>query len=127
MISKIQILLLEAGDEQPVITDVISMNGQAMRSNIDYAYQTQPEPFACAQNEGKSCYWPRGKVMGGSSSTNGMVYARGSRHDYDDWASYGNLGWSYDDVLPYFKKSEDSRMHGVSNCNTDFQSFSLQL
>ena len=58
--------------------------------------------------------------MGGSSSINGMWYARGSRHDYDDWAKYGNPGWSYDDVLPYFKKSEDSRMHGVSNSNHRF-------
>ena len=56
---------------------------------------------------GQRSYWPRGKVLGGTSSVNGMVYIRGSRHDFDKWVKDGSEGWSYKDVLPYFLKSED--------------------
>ena len=63
-------------------------------------------------------FWPRGKVLGGCSSINGMVYIRGSRHDYDNWAKEGAKGWSYKDVLPYFKKSEDVRIDELKNSGT---------
>ena len=68
--------------------------------------------------EGRELHWPRGKVLGGSSALNGMIYARGHRSDYDTWAYLGNEGWGYDDVLPLFKRSEDfdrgeSAYHGA--------------
>lgn len=77
-------------------------------SDIDWGFQTEPEKYACLSSPGHKCYWPRGKVLGGTSVFNGMMYIRGNREDYDDWAAMGNPGWSFDDVLPYFKKSEDN-------------------
>ena len=60
----------------------------------------------------KKCLIPQGKVVGGSSSTNGMLYSRGTAKDYDKWAEMGNTGWSYKHVLPYFIKSENSQVDG---------------
>jgi len=69
---------------------------------FNWYYETEPQ----AQAGGRRLYWPRGKVVGGSSAINALLYARGHRADYDAWAAAGNGGWSYDEVLPYFKKSE---------------------
>src|SRR5260370_14617117 len=80
----------------------------------DWAYYTEPE----AQLANRNLYWPRGKMLGGSSSMNAMIYIRGHRHDYDQWRDLGNPGWGYSDVLPYFNKSENqergaSDYHGI--------------
>ncbi|MBN6040994.1 GMC family oxidoreductase [Amycolatopsis sp. 195334CR] len=69
----------------------------------DWAVMTVPQEFA----NGRSLFWPRGKVLGGSSSLNGMIYMRGHRSDYDGWAAQGCTGWAWDDVLPLFLRSED--------------------
>lgn len=61
------------------------------------------------------CNWPRGKVLGGSSVLNAMLYIRGNKRDYDRWESLGNEGWGYEDVLPYFKKSEDMKIEELKN------------
>ncbi len=73
----------------------------------NWAYKTVPQKGL----NGRQGYQPRGKVLGGSSSINAMLYVRGSQHDYDHWASLGNSGWSYQDVLPYFKKAEHNETH----------------
>lgn len=77
-------------------------------SDIDWKFHTEPEKNACLSSPEQRCYWPRGKVLGGTSVMNGMMYLRGNREDYDDWAAMGNPGWSYDEVLPFFMKSEDN-------------------
>ena len=74
----------------------------------NYAYQTVPQPGL----NGRRGYQPRGKTLGGSSSINAMLYVRGHRFDYDQWASLGNTGWSYDEVLPYFKRAENNETFG---------------
>lgn len=99
-----KVLLLEAGgkDSHPFI----HIPGGYMKlhqSSVDWnCYWTEPQ----AHLNNRKIYHPRGKVLGGSSSTNAMAYIRGQREDYDSWASNGCEGWSYNDVLPYFKKSE---------------------
>ncbi|XP_041971730.1 glucose dehydrogenase [FAD, quinone] [Aricia agestis] len=104
-----RVLLLEAGFDEPTGAQVPSMFLNFIGSSIDWGYHTEPEPAACLNSENRKCYWPRGKVLGGTSVMNGMMYIRGSRKDYDDWAAAGNEGWSYEDVLPYFMKSEDNK------------------
>ena len=109
------VLLLEAGnpDTKPEIqipAECLSLLG----SEVDWAYFSEPEPYL----NNRKIFCPRGKVLGGSSSINIMIYLRGNSHDYDHWQELGNPGWSYQDVLPYFKKSEHSsrgasEFHGV--------------
>ena len=98
------VLLLEAGatDDNPAIHDPPRLF-ELWDSEQDWGYRTVPQS-ACA---GRELHLPRGKVLGGSSALNGMIYVRGHRSDYDTWAYLGNAGWGYDDVLPLFKRSED--------------------
>lgn len=77
-------------------------------SDIDWKYNTEPEKNACLLSPEQRCYWPRGKVLGGTSVFNGMMYIRGNREDYDSWEAMGNPGWKFDEILPYFLKSEDN-------------------
>lgn len=74
-----------------------------------FIFRTQPQGTACQAMKDNRCCWTRGKVIGGSSVLNTMLYIRGNRRDYDQWASLGNPGWSYEEILPYFRKSEDQR------------------
>ncbi|XP_066908359.1 glucose dehydrogenase [FAD, quinone] isoform X2 [Halyomorpha halys] len=103
-----RVLLVEAGNNEPTGTQIPSMFFNFVGSSIDWNYKTEPEEMACLNEENRQCTWPRGKVIGGTSVINGMMYIRGARRDYDDWAQMGNVGWSYQDVLPYFLKSEDN-------------------
>ncbi|XP_029680542.1 glucose dehydrogenase [FAD, quinone]-like [Formica exsecta] len=105
------VLLLEAGDDENEISDIPLLAGYTQLTKFDWKYQTSPSTTSayCLAMIGDKCNWPRGKVLGGSSVLNAMIYVRGNRHDYDNWARLGNNGWSYEEVLPYFLKSEDNR------------------
>lgn len=103
-----KVLLIEAGGDEPVGAQIPSMFLNFIGSDIDWRYNTEPEKQACLGAKDKRCYWPRGKVLGGTSVVNGMMYMRGNREDYDDWEAMGNPGWKYEDVLPFFLKSEDN-------------------
>lgn len=99
-----RVLLLEAGgkDSFPMIHIPLGFAFMMKNEKVNWCYETLPEP----NMHNRKISWPRGKVLGGTSCINGMVYIRGQREDYDSWAAQGNQGWSYDDVLPYFKRSE---------------------
>ena len=100
------VLLLEAGgdDRQFWLRVPIGYGKSFYNPRVNWMYRTLPDP-GLADRQG---YWPRGKVLGGSSSINAMVFVRGQAADYDRWAALGNPGWGWDDVLPWFKKLEDS-------------------
>lgn len=106
------VLLIEAGgpDVNPALHDPGRM-WELWTSPEDYAYLTEPQQHA----DGTRVFWPRGKVVGGTGAINAMIHVRGHRSDYDDRAGrygaaswYGATGWSYDEVLPYFKRSARS-------------------
>lgn len=99
-----RVLLLEAGgkDSNPWIHIPVGYFKTLHNPNTDWCYKTEEDPGL----NGRALDWPRGKTLGGSSSINGLLYVRGQKQDYDRWAQMGNTGWSYDDVLPLFKRSE---------------------
>ncbi len=99
-----RVLLLEAGGRDTnYLFRLPMLMGKLMHSGIyNWQYHTEPE----AHLAGRQVYWPRGKVLGGSSTINGMIYVRGNRSDYDGWEQSGLPGWSYEEVLPLFKRSE---------------------
>ena len=103
-----KVLLVEAGGDEPVGAQIPSMFLNFIGSDIDWRYNTEPERNACLSSPEQRCYWPRGKVLGGTSVMNGMMYLRGNREDYDNWAAMGNPGWRFKDVLPFFLKSENN-------------------
>ena len=102
---KTTVLLLEAGgsDQSIWIQVPIGYGRTFFDRRINWMYDTEP----VVALGGRRSYWPRGKVVGGSGSINAMVCVRGQPHDYEDWKDLGNKGWGWDDVLPFFKKSED--------------------
>ncbi|XP_059352394.1 glucose dehydrogenase [FAD, quinone]-like [Daphnia carinata] len=108
-VSNWNVLLLEAGGDEGLMTDIPGAVQLLQRTSIDWKYRTVEQTGACLAFNDNKCNWPRGKVLGGSSVLNYMLYVRGNKRDYDSWAAAGNTGWSYEDVLPYFKKSEDNR------------------
>ncbi len=111
-----RVLLVEAGgrDWNPLIHMPAGLAKLVGFKSINWDFETEPE----AELGNRRLYWPRGRVLGGSSSINAMCYCRGHRKDYDAWATGGATGWGFDDVLPYFMHAEDqqrgaSEFHGV--------------
>lgn len=112
----VRVLLIEAGggNRHPLITMPGGIAELANRTKLNWNYHTEPEEQLC----GRRLYWPRGKVLGGCSSINAMVYIRGHASDFDGWKALGNAGWGYADVLPYFRRAENyergpSEFHGT--------------
>lgn len=112
----LRVLLLEAGGSDRVLeVQIPAALYKVWRTRRDWNYTTEEQPGL----DGRKLFWPRGKVLGGSSSINAMIYIRGARADYDEWARLtGDDGWSYDAVLPLFRRMEDNargadRWHGV--------------
>lgn len=114
-----RVLLIEAGTKDTKLEiHIPAAYTKLNRSSVDWAFYTEPQAFV----NNRKIFQPRGKVLGGSSSTNAMAYIRGNPQDYDDWSKMGCLGWSYREVLPYFIKSEhnedyekvDKEFHGVN-------------
>ena len=110
------VLLLEAGgsDLKFWVYVPVGYFKTMHNPNYDWCFKTNSDPGI----NNRRLQWPRGKVLGGSSSINGLLYVRGQAEDYDHWEHLGNHGWSYEQVLPYFKKSEDQEnganaWHGV--------------
>ncbi|XP_026677686.1 glucose dehydrogenase [FAD, quinone]-like [Diaphorina citri] len=136
------VLLLEAGPEEIILDEIPLFVSHIVSSDFNWGYTTEKTDGICKGMKNQRCNWPRGKVMGGTSVTNYMVYTRGVPHDYDGWAApkiptgkvmggtsvtnymvytrgvphdydgwaaLGNIGWSFEEVLPYFKKSEDMK------------------
>lgn len=109
------VLLLEAGSDENVLSEVPVLFPILQTSSIDWQFVTEPSEEYCLSMVDRRCKWPRGKVLGGSSVLNAMLYIRGNKRDYDYWADMGNPGWSYKEVLPYFLKAEDMRIPQYQN------------
>ncbi len=110
----LRVLLLEAGpaDRNPWLKIPAGISRVFVHPTLNWGYRTEPEPHL----GGRRIYWPRGKTLGGSSAINGMAYVRGHPSDYDGWRQLGATGWSWDEVLPYFKRSErNARFGGISH------------
>jgi choline dehydrogenase len=103
----VRVLLLEAGppDRSLWIHLPIGYAKTMWSPRYNWRFYTEPDP----NMNGRRIYWPRGRTLGGSSSINGLIYIRGQREDYDEWCRIGNPGWAYEDVLPYFIKSETNQ------------------
>jgi len=111
-----RVVLLEAGprDRHFWIHVPLGYGRLFKDARVNWLYETEPEP----ELNGRVIFQPRGKVLGGSSSINGLLYVRGQPEDFDHWRQLGNTGWGFDDVLPYFRRSEhqaggESTLHGV--------------
>ncbi|XP_075157435.1 glucose dehydrogenase [FAD, quinone]-like [Haematobia irritans] len=110
---KWQVYLIEAGGVETIPHDIPIMAAYLQGTHSNWGYKSEPQNQACFGMHNNECALPRGKILGGTSSINYMIYNRGNRRDFDRWAEFGNEGWSYDEVLPYFLKSENANLKGL--------------
>lgn len=100
------VLLIEAGSDPPIESDIPNMAGMLHGTQYDWNYRVESSKFSCRSMRDRQCFWPRGKMLGGCSSINAMLYVRGHPKDYDHWERLGNPTWNYKNVLHYFKRLE---------------------
>uniref|UniRef100_A0A1B6MEC3 Glucose-methanol-choline oxidoreductase N-terminal domain-containing protein n=1 Tax=Graphocephala atropunctata TaxID=36148 RepID=A0A1B6MEC3_9HEMI len=110
-----KVLLLEAGIDGSIYTDVPTLSTYFLHTEYNWNFKTEKSPYACLGLKDKMCPWPAGKAVGGGSIINALIYTRGMKRDFERWRNLGNEGWGYDDVLPYFLKSEDIRVPWLRN------------
>lgn len=101
---------MEAGGSESLFSDIPIAAATLQQTPLDWAYQTEPQIASCYGLINRRSRWPRGKVLGGTSVLNYMIYIRGNRRDYDRWADeLGSSIWKWENVFPYFLKSEDNK------------------
>ncbi|XP_043271046.1 glucose dehydrogenase [FAD, quinone]-like [Venturia canescens] len=106
-IKGVSVLLIEAGGDEKLFMDVPALvNLLQFSKDLNWQYKTEPSNEYCLGMEAHRCKWPRGRVIGGSSVLNSLMAVRGNKRDYDRWSRLGNDGWSWEEVLPYFRKLE---------------------
>lgn len=115
-----KVLVLEAGKDGSIYTDIPAIVSYLQFTDYNWGYRLEREEGLCTGMKDQQCPWPRGKGVGGSSLINYMIYTRGRPRDYDKYADNGNTGWSYNDVLPYFLKSEKNKIPEL--CNSSYHS-----
>lgn len=101
-----KVLLVEEGENPSLNSRIPALFSTLQNSEEDYGYKVEPSKNYCLGVKNKSCRWAKGKALGGSSVINAMLHIHGIKRDYDQWAKMGNNGWNYEEVLPYFRKSE---------------------
>ncbi|KAL0867676.1 hypothetical protein ABMA27_008416 [Loxostege sticticalis] len=111
----VTVLLVEAGKPEMLLTDIPAMAPYFQATDYTWQYYMEPQPGVCMGMENERCFWPRGRAVGGSSVVNYMIYTRGRPQDWDRIAADGNYGWSYNEVLQYYMKSEKASLDGLEN------------
>ncbi|XP_023943772.2 glucose dehydrogenase [FAD, quinone] [Bicyclus anynana] len=110
-----KVLLVEAGNNENFVMDIPILANHLQLTEANWRYKTKSSNKYCAGFENQQCNWPRGKVVGGSSVLNFMIYTRGAAPDYNNWEALGNEGWGWNEVLPYFKKIENFNIPAHDN------------
>ena len=105
-IKRWKVLLIEEGENPSLSSRIPALFLTLQNSKEDFGYKVEPSENYCLGMKGKSCRWAKGRALGGSSVINAILHIHGNDRDYDQWAKMGNKGWSYEEVLPYFRKSE---------------------